>query len=152
MDDYVTKPFHPETLRRTVEKWLPVRDSGYWAAPLGGVYDEEPRLDPSRLQGLRELGKLGGSDVLVSVITRFREQPLLAALKKALETSDRRALAFHAHTLKGTSAALGAVRLARLCGDLERIALSSGLDACTRGLAEITEEYEQVLVELAAGG
>jgi two-component system, sensor histidine kinase and response regulator len=151
MDDYVTKPFHPDTLRRTVEAWL----SGRGPAPPKipeAVHDDEPRLDPTRLQGLRELGRLGGSDLLGSVIDRFRQQPLLASLHQALESGDRKALGFHAHTLKGSSATLGAVRLSRLCGELERMAPAAPLDDCARQLAALADEYDQVLAELAAGG
>jgi signal transduction histidine kinase/CheY-like chemotaxis protein len=153
MDDYITKPFHPDALRRIVEKWL----SGRGSAPLAVAADpepapaDEPRLDPSRLQGLRELGRLGGSDVLASVIARFREQPLLAALRQALESRDRRTLELHAHTLKGSSSALGAPRLARLCGELERMAPKAGLDACACQLAALAAEYDEVLAELAVG-
>jgi CheY-like chemotaxis protein len=154
MDDYVTKRFHPDTLRRTVEKWLSGQGSSPRTAATGVAPDEEeePRLDPSRLQGLRELGRLGGSNVLREVITHFREQLLLAALRKALEDGDRQSLALHAHTLKGTSAALGAVRLSRLCGELERMAPLAEPEACARHLDGIAEEYGKVLLELAAGG
>ena len=155
MDDYVTKPFRPDTLRRTVEAWLSGRGSALSEAvapETGSVRGDEPRLDPTRLEGLRELGRLGGSDLVGGVIARFREQPLLAALHQALESSDRKALGFHAHTLKGTSGALGAVRLSRLCGELERMAPTAPLDDCARQLAALADEYDQVLSELAAGG
>jgi len=148
MDDYITKPFHPDTLRRTVERWLsggPAAPPPAVPVPAGG---DEPHLDVSRLEGLRELGRLGGSDVLRDVIARFREQPLLGALRQALDERDRKELALHAHTLKGTSAVLGAVRLARLCGELERMAPEAGQDACARQLATIAAEYDQVLEEL----
>jgi PAS domain S-box-containing protein len=150
MDDYITKPFHPDTLRRTVEKWLSGRATAPAATlqPLRG----EPRFDPSRLQGLRELGKLGGTDLVGNVIARFREQPLLAALRQDLETGDRKALKLHAHTLKGTSLALGAVRLATLCDELEKHALTADLEICGRQLEALAQEYGLVLVELAAGG
>ena len=149
MDDYITKPFHPDTLRRTVEKWL----SGHGAeSPAGApepVREDEPRLDASRIEGLRELGRLGGTDVLRDIVTRFRGQPLLAALRQAQTGCDRAALERHAHSLKGSSAALGAMRLSRLCGELEKMARGeAGLDACARQLATIAEEYEQVLGEL----
>jgi PAS domain S-box-containing protein len=149
MDDYITKPFHPDALRRIVEKWLSGKGSRVSAAA-EPVYDEEPRLDPSRILGLRELGRLGGSDLLKDVVTRFREQPLLLALRHALESGDRKALELHAHTLKGTSAALGAMRLSRLCGELERAARRAGLDVCARQLATLADEYDQVLAELVA--
>jgi PAS domain S-box-containing protein len=155
MDDYVTKPFHPDTLRRTVESWLSGRSAASptgTAPEAGAPQSDEPRLDPTRLQGLRELGRLGGSDLLGSVVARFRQQLLLTALHQALESGDRNALSLHAHTLKGTSAALGALRLSRLCGELERLAAKATLDDCARQLAALADEYDQVLVELAAGG
>jgi len=148
MDDYITKPFHPDTLRRTVEKWLTGRGAAPPAQAPEPVREDEPRLDASRIEGLRELGRRGGSDILRDLIDRFREQPLLTALHRAQAGSDRAALELHAHSLKGSSAALGAVRLARLCGELEKMAPAAALDACARQLATIAEEYEQVLGEL----
>ena len=82
----------------------------------------------------------------------IRQQPLLAALREALEMGDRKALGLHAHTLKGTSLALGAVRLANLCDKLEKLAPEADLKACERQLDALAEEYGLVLVELAAGG
>lgn len=150
MDDYVTKPFHADTLRRTVEKWLPSDDATPSAPPATPAdRGDEPRFDPRRIQGLRELGRLGGSDVLAAVIARFREQPLLAALRQDLASGDRKALELHAHTLKGSSAALGALRLARLCDELEHTAPDAGLEACARQVDAIVAEYGLVLAELA---
>ncbi len=149
MDDYVTKPFHPETLRRTVEKWLTSSDTRPADLSPSPAPGDEPRLDPGRLHGLRELGKLGGSNLLATVITRFQEQPLLTALRQDLTAGDRSALMLHAHTLKGSSGALGALRLARLCADLEKVASTDDLAACATRVEELAEEYRRVLDELA---
>ena len=143
MNDYVTKPFHPETLRRTLEQWL--------APPEEAA--EEPRLDPSRLEGLRQLARLGGRDILAELVAKFGERPLLASLREALERGDREALKLLARQLKGSSSNLGAVRLARLCGELEEMAADgAGLEAYARQIAGIAEEYDRVLPELAAAG
>jgi signal transduction histidine kinase/FixJ family two-component response regulator len=142
MNDYVTKPFHPETLRRTLEQWL--------APPAETA--EEPRLDPSRLEGLRELARLGGRDILAELVAKFGERPLLTSLREALGRGDREALKLIARQLKGSSSNLGAVRLARLCGELEEMAADAGLEACARQIAGIAEEYDRVLPELAAAG
>jgi PAS domain S-box-containing protein len=145
MNDYVTKPFRPEALRRILKRWL---------APHPAAGPKEPRLDRSRLEGLRELGRIGGRDLVAELVTKFEELQPLTSLRQAQKSGDREAMKFLAHRLKGSGANLGAVRLARLCGELEAMAPEARLEDCTRQIELIAQEYEKVLPELAgaAGG
>ncbi len=47
-------------------------------------------------------------------------QVTVAGLRESLTLRDSKAFAYHAHTLKGASAMVGASEVARLCSELER--------------------------------
>ena len=69
-------------------------------------------------------------------------------MKHALTAGDVKSLARLAHGLKGSSAALGALRLSQLCGPLSQIAPGDDLKECSARLQAIGEEYGRVEVEL----
>src|SRR5512141_2462738 len=82
--------------------------------------DELPLLDPAALAELRE--SVGGDDAFVRELAAayLTEGPHnLAALVAAAAAGDAAGTVRPAHTLKSSSAALGAARLAALCRQVE---------------------------------
>ena len=82
--------------------------------------DEDPVLDPVVLDELRE--SVGNdeefiSDLVATYISEGDEH--LAAMEAAAEAGDAAAIVRPAHTLKSSSAALGAMRLAQIARDIE---------------------------------
>ena len=72
-------------------------------------------------------------------------------MRNALADSDAAALADVAHTLKSSSASLGAERLASLCRRLEKAGREERLDDGTAGLFERLEtEFGQIKAALAS--
>jgi HPt (histidine-containing phosphotransfer) domain-containing protein len=69
----------------------------------------------------RDMGGDATGTVAGVLISKFRAQAdrLLAELERATVTGDGHATKLAAHDLRGCSAALGAVRLSELCGELE---------------------------------
>jgi HPt (histidine-containing phosphotransfer) domain-containing protein len=65
-------------------------------------------------------------------------------MRQALAAGDAARLAEGAHSLKGSSGALGARRLAELCAELVADARSERLGDCERRLAEVEEEIQRV--------
>ncbi|HEX3532412.1 MAG TPA: ATP-binding protein [Thermoanaerobaculia bacterium] len=152
MNDYIAKPFRVETLSQVLVRWLPAEDAAAApdaaALPAGGA-----RRAVSReiLESLRSLGRAAGRDVLRELVETFRSQPYLAALRELLASRDRQSLERRAHSLKGSSGALGALRLAELCGELERSARNGDdLDGCAHQIDAIEKEHARVLAELLA--
>jgi HPt (histidine-containing phosphotransfer) domain-containing protein len=75
----------------------------------------------------------------------LEESPtLLQALNTAIVQSDATAIKQAAHTLKSSSASLGAIRFSQLCQELEMMG-SDGATAQVRELlVDIESEYERV--------
>ena len=104
-------------------------------------------LDSETLATLRSLQEDGDDDLLAELIDLFfQDAPeRMAAIKDAVHTSDWVGLGERAHSLKGSCASLGAVRMASLCAKLEAM----GRDLAQRNDAvdvygELEEEYVRV--------
>jgi HPt (histidine-containing phosphotransfer) domain-containing protein len=117
MDDYLSKPILFEDLRAAI---LRIDSRGAARSPASEP-GESPSFDPSFVERLRQLEVVAGREVVRPVLDDFLlEAPRrVAAIRRAVADGDSEALVFTAHSLKGTSAQLGAVRLASLCQDLE---------------------------------
>jgi CheY-like chemotaxis protein/HPt (histidine-containing phosphotransfer) domain-containing protein len=111
MDDYLAKPMRLATLRDTLARYL-----------AGAAESAEPDLDEGRLVELTE--HLQDAAPVVSTVELFlTELPgRCEAVLRASERLDRAAVRTAAHTLKSTSAMLGAAAIADLCQRLESTA------------------------------
>jgi HPt (histidine-containing phosphotransfer) domain-containing protein len=78
---------------------------------------------------LRELQEEGEPDILKELIELFLADvpPQLKALREAEEREDARSVERIAHTLKGSSSNMGALRMVTLCAELEEIGRSGDL-------------------------
>ena len=113
-------------------------------------------LDPQPLARLRELDPDGQSKLLARVAQAFATSVarLLPQMKTAFEAGDVAAIHHVAHTLKSSSASIGALELSRLCADCERRVRESradGLDAVLDALTlQIGRAVQALKHELAA--
>ena len=174
MDDYVSKPFDRDQLRTVAERWLPAAgsqvDAPAESAAAGGRVgaprdaevargaserqDEggEPAVNLTALDQIRSLQRPGAPSVLERVAKLyFTNTPdLLASMATAIARADREALRQAAHTLKSTSATLGAGRLARLCRETEEVARTGAPISETSRVDSMQAEYERVRRDLLA--
>ena len=107
---------------------------------------ELPALDPARLASLRRLAELTGRPLAQEVVESFlRETPRrVDQMRRAVGRGDAEDLAFVAHSLKGSSGQLGALRVAALSEELEKRGRNEDLDGASGLLAEIEEEAARV--------
>jgi signal transduction histidine kinase/CheY-like chemotaxis protein/HPt (histidine-containing phosphotransfer) domain-containing protein len=128
MDDFVTKPFTREQLGRAITKWATPRR------------DTAPPLDPTRLEALAALDSTGSGTIVTKVVERYLEEAALqrTRLDAAVQAGDLRAVAFHAHALRSSSANVGAVQVAKLCADLERSVANGVATDVVRLYAELS--------------
>jgi len=100
-------------------------------------------LDASVLADLRALGG-PGEDVLADVITLFLADvpSQLLALTAAIDAGDVEATWQIAHRLKGSSLAIGAWRMAKICGAVEFAARGETLDRTASHAWELSTEFE----------
>ncbi len=100
-------------------------------------------LDQKALNNIRVVQRKGAPNVLEKVIRIYFENSpkLLQTLRDAVaEDQTAETVERAAHSLKSSSACLGATRLASLCGNLEEMARENR----TRGTKEILNEIEKL--------
>ena len=153
MDDYLPKPFRGAELRALVRRHLaPV------AAPAAETETREPVppppagpappgcLDAGVLDSLRALQPAGGASLVERVVAAYLEHTpsQLAEARAALLRGDTAVLRRAAHTLKSSSANVGALRLSALCRELEADAKDSLSNHAEEGVARIETEFARV--------
>jgi len=108
--------------------------------------DDPSPLYPARLDSLRSLGELAGKPLLREIVGSFlAETPgRVARMHEALNRTDAEGLAFVAHSLKGSSGQIGALRVAALSFELEKQGKSTDLAAAPALLAELERELNRV--------
>ena len=74
----------------------------------------------------------------------------MEALRQGIDRNDIATVQSAAHSLKSSSATLGAVVLAEQCNELEQMARAGGVASAPEYLAGIEAEYRAVRVALAA--
>jgi len=111
-------------------------------------------LDADALERLRELDPKGTSRLLERVLRAFEASAsrLAKQFREARAAGDMQGIRHVVHTLKSSSASIGAVALARLCAEIETAirteafaALPDRLDAMDRELAAVLQAVSPML-------
>jgi two-component system, sensor histidine kinase and response regulator len=159
MDDYLSKPYSERSLFDLLAKWLrpsAVKDddtgSGKnkvaWAASVkdAPVTNDAADLDQSVLGPLRQ----ARPDLFARLIsTYFTYAPkALEDLKSAAAIQDFDRMAGLAHSLKSSSANLGASAIASYCRKLERVAAEKHSDDAKTLVDAIIKSFERLRDEL----
>ncbi|MFM7887006.1 MAG: Hpt domain-containing protein [Pseudanabaena sp.] len=104
-----------------------------------------PTLNIDTFQSLRQSidDDLIFSD-LVTIYLNSAEN-LLEEIQLAFTNGDPNQFSLSAHSLKSTSASIGAIRLSQLCKHLEKVGKTGNLSVSSDILDFLTKEYEQVI-------
>ena len=107
-------------------------------------------IDSSILASLRELQVAGESDIVKEIGGLFiKHSPdTMSTIEKAAEEKDSKALLVAAHSLKSSSAYIGAMRLSAISGELEEMGRTGNLEQATDTAKELKAEYERVRISL----
>ena len=100
-------------------------------------------LDRNILTSLRELQAENEADFLTELIDLFLEDSaiLIAEMREAIAKEDAGAARQAAHTLKGSSGSLGAMKLSKLCLEAEMSARSGRLAELAGLFPALEAEY-----------
>jgi HPt (histidine-containing phosphotransfer) domain-containing protein len=120
MDAFLPKPVTAAALIEAVSRWT--------GEARADVSDEPPDLDREVFATM--LGETGDVDLSPELVRLFEReaQGALAGLRAALADRDGSDVARAAHGLKGSSATLGAARVATLAAELQRAGRGDRLD------------------------
>lgn len=107
-------------------------------------------LDKDALDRLRELDPGGKAGLLQRVLATYAQSlgRLLDQLAAARAASDAQGLRHVAHTLKSSSASVGALQLSALCADIERRVRDGAGDDLGERLDAMTLEARRILAAL----
>jgi HPt (histidine-containing phosphotransfer) domain-containing protein len=155
MTSELQQPYSNMTLRMT-----PLRPPGSSDRNEGGGVDSSalaaPKLhdvlDGPSLDKLRELDPSGKNGLLERVFKAFESSVsrLMGQLASARTTNDMHMIRHVTHTLKSSSASIGALRLSRLCSEIENMVRQSITDGLQERLAEMDAELEVVMTAVRA--
>jgi CheY-like chemotaxis protein/HPt (histidine-containing phosphotransfer) domain-containing protein len=141
MDDYLSKPFRLSELAAVLARWLPQQEQ-----PIMEQSHDLASLDQNALKAIRELDAGGAAGLLEQVVALYLEAspPLLVQIEQGLASGNADSVRMAAHTLKSSSANLGAQGLAQMCATLEHAARSGGLAGHAAAPAQIRREFDAV--------
>jgi two-component system, sensor histidine kinase and response regulator len=140
MDGYLSKPFSVDELYVALKPYRR-NDAG----------DPAP-LNEQALKQIRSLRKPGGPDLLKRIVDLYlsHSRTLLGNLRNAVTADDAVGVLQAAHSLKSSSANVGATTLADLCNTLEANAKADQLESARTLLDRLVEEHERVVRALNA--
>jgi histidine phosphotransfer protein HptB len=113
---------------------------------------DTPIIDSEAIDNLRELNPGDGGEFLKEIVNIYIEDTpnRLAELRKSLAAGDVATFARAAHTIKGSSANVGATTLRALAERLEHASRKDGLGALAPLVAECEAEFARAAGELRA--
>ena len=146
MNDYLSKPLQRERLHEVVARWLqprqmlsPALPSAEMTVASSQIAQASPVQPVLELSTLQTLQAETTPEVLQQVVTLYIQEleEHRLALNAAVTAADREQTAAHAHAIKSSSGALGAMALYQAASELEQ--------AYRRGQAELAESLYQPL-------
>ncbi len=157
MDGFIAKPFERNDLIKVLEQWLPIESfagtriesiSRKWGEKQASASNYEEPIDRAQMESMRNaLGE--DFDDLVDTYLEGVED-MLRAIPLAWERSDLEELERQAHSIKSSSASVGAVVLSKLARSLEEQARAGGLDGVSEQVRQMEMEFERVRDGLAS--
>ncbi len=162
MSDYLSKPIRIEALMRVLNKCQPLTSQKpVLSKPLmnGTAYSSAAQVAASisiqtaiHANALRDIRGLSGDNgtLLIEVIRNYLTNAieLVQIIQTSAQIGDLLALQQTAHTLKSTSAVLGATHLSECCQELEKVAQMGNLDNIVAKVHQLEVEYDRVKASL----
>ncbi|HVJ11543.1 MAG TPA: response regulator, partial [Burkholderiales bacterium] len=150
MDDHLSKPFSMATLQDMLDRWVP-RNAPAPASAAPAPAKTAEVIDRKVLDELSKVRTNGKPELLARVINLYlTESPkLLQKLKQAAGAANASDIAASAHSLKSSSANVGAKALSRYCADLEASARRADTDEARKILTKVESEHGSVQNALA---
>jgi CheY-like chemotaxis protein len=170
MDDYLTKPFSRNQLTDVLKKWLshkltknletemvdqkpeeqlenfvlPPSVNKETTTPRAIEKDSRTILNQATLNNIRSLQRQGAPDILEKIIHLYlsNSNNLLEELEKSVRMKDSVRIRSAAHSLKSSSANLGADTLAGLCQKMENMGKEENLQDSDQIFETLKMEYE----------
>jgi CheY-like chemotaxis protein/HPt (histidine-containing phosphotransfer) domain-containing protein len=162
-NDYLAKPVRREQLDAALARWAADQEAGAHRHEKLPIAIEDPQtpqapvspparvIDPAMIELIRDMERRGSNRLLERLVATYitTAGKLIEKATHALKTGDAGALQLAVHTLKSSSANLGAIELSRRFAELERLARSRELQAAQDEWNGVRIEFERAVQELS---
>lgn len=159
MDDYLSKPINQNELLRTVNRWVPMPShsattSSCKSAPTKVDNTMNFKIDENALNAIKALQRPGRPDILAKIVNMYltKTPELIADIECGIAESDSAKVKMAAHTLKSSSAYVGATTLADQCNKLESKAANDELSETEAHIEAINTGFNAVAVQIKQFG
>jgi two-component system, sensor histidine kinase and response regulator len=154
MDDYISKPIDMSNLRDVLERWASHNGAGPLTPATNAPTDPQPAaaqaapepaaIDPGALERLRNLvpDEATLRDLLDAFIVQATK--LIDDLRQAADAGDATTLYRTAHSLKGSSANLGALTLAEISRRIETLGRDGSVAGAGALIDDVQREFARV--------
>ncbi len=136
MDDYIAKPIDIDKLRGILQKWLVGEEDKVPPHPLETVLKEEALVLWDEADIIKRLGD--NATLVQKVVQLFLEdvKTIFNSLSQAMNALNASSVQLHAHSLKGASGNVGALRLQSIAKTFEEAASNNDLSLIRERLSE----------------
>ncbi|MFN9806746.1 MAG: response regulator [Betaproteobacteria bacterium] len=154
MDAFLGKPYTLAELHSLLMRWLPAVavDAAAAAAEIGerAMMPVSVRLNEQTLYALRELDPEGGTGLMRSLLATYIEDSTrqMARIDAALASADSAEIARSAHSLKSSSANVGADSLSVFFQELEQMARQARISEARSLQDRLRHLHAQALVRM----
>ena len=140
MDDFLGKPFELQQLENMLKIWLDKQIPS----------DKGADIDMNAINRIRAIQKNPEDNMLKKVYEIYvsDSQTLINKLEQGISTKDNDIIKAAAHSLKSSSANLGAAALASLCQDIEKHSKESNSAIPTDLFTEVKNQYHLTRIAL----
>ncbi|MFP4565408.1 MAG: response regulator [Spirochaetaceae bacterium] len=164
MNDYLAKPFKSHDLTPLLHRWLTARNAGGGDEAAAGAGDAAAAAGAGDAAGNGDAGGravfeyraaleafMNQPEVVSRVVSKFVERTghQLEELKERIESGDFESARIAAHTIKGSSWNLEALRLGDAAALLEETTRNADTEGSRREYARVAEEFEQLRSRLS---
>jgi signal transduction histidine kinase/DNA-binding response OmpR family regulator len=152
MDDYLSKPFTQQALGQTISRWisLPRMPAPQEAAATGDLPGGQ--INRQALENIRALSAVHGDALLERVLQAYLDDTPthLQTLQQAIAIGNISQIRKAAHSLKSSSANVGADVMAQRCKEMEQLARHDTTAGAAALLADMDRSFQAVRQALGA--
>ncbi|MCP4995992.1 MAG: response regulator [Gammaproteobacteria bacterium] len=159
MDDYLSKPVAKNALQAMLIKWLPAEAEKLESSlqyhnvrmeTALSISDEMSPIAHQALDNMRALQRPGRPNILNRVICIYLDTApgLIETINRSVVGKDADGLRRAAHSLKSSSANLGAMRFSAICKKLEAMGREGKTEAAMRLSESLNTEHQRVIAAL----
>jgi PAS domain S-box-containing protein len=154
MNDYLSKPLTPQSLVKMLDKWLPNPESDKTALPNSASQETtaiKENLPAWNKESLYE--RLMNDEELINLVMEnftMDTPKQIGNLKRALNDGKADEARRLAHSLKGSSASIGAERIHKVAAAIEDKCANAYIESAAESMATLEKEFQLFLEKLNA--